>query len=144
MTAVGQQLIGTWRLVSWLRIESDGKRTEPLGPGSTGLITYTADGFMFAALMAPGRKPFAGTDPFGGAAEECHRAMSTGLSYCGRWRLDGDTLVHAVEMSMFPNWVGIEMVRTCRFEGDRAVVRTPPVDNNGVSVVFELVLRRAA
>jgi hypothetical protein len=143
MTEEGRQLIGTWRLASWTRIESDGKRSEPLGPGSTGLITYTADGFMFASLMAPNRKPFAGTDPFGGTAEECRGAMSTGLSYCGRWRLEGDRLVHAVEMSMFPNWVGAEMVRVCRFEGGRAVVRTLPVDNNGVTVVFELVLSRA-
>lgn len=143
MSDGGKQLIGTWRLDGWHRIEADGKRTEPLGPGATGLITYTADGFMFAALMAPGRKPFAGTDPFGGTAEECHRAMSTGLSYCGRWRLEGDRLVHAVEMSMFPNWVGAEMVRTCHFEGDRAVVRTLPIVNDGVSIVFELALRRA-
>jgi hypothetical protein len=99
---------------------------------------------MFATLMAPNRTAFAGPDPFGGSAEECRRAMATGLAYCGRWRLEGDRLVHAVEASMFPNWVGTEMVRTVRFERDRALVRTPEVDNGDGPAVFELVLRRAA
>jgi hypothetical protein len=144
MSAPAQRLIGTWRLAGWHRIGADGTRTEPLGPGATGLIAYTADGFMFATLTAPNRAPFAGGDPFGGTAEECRGAMATGLSYCGRWRVDGETLVHTVELSMFPNWAGIEMVRTLRFEGESAVVRTPPVDSDGGPVVFELVLRRAA
>jgi hypothetical protein len=138
------KLIGTWRLDAWHRIAADGARTEPLGPGANGLIAYTADGFMFATLTAPNRPPFAGPDPFGGDAEECRRAMATGLSYCGRWHLEGDRLVHRVELSMFPNWVGVEMVRTVIFESDRVVVRTPSVDNGDGPVVFELVLRKAA
>jgi hypothetical protein len=143
MTASAERLVGTWRLADWARVDADGKRTPPL-PGATGLITYTADGFMFATLTGPDRAPFAGTDPMGGTAEEAHRAMSSGLSYCGRWRMDGDRLVHNVELSMFPNWVGAEMTRTCRFEGDRAIVTTPPITDNGKTFVFELALKRAA
>ena len=107
-------------------------------------INYTADGFMFATLMGPNRAPFAGGDPMGGTAEETHRAMSTGLSYCGRWRMEGDRLFHNVELSMFPNWVGAEMTRTTRFDGDRAIVTTLPITDNGKTFVFELVLKRAA
>ena len=143
MTAAGQQLIGTWRLADWARVDADGKRTPAL-PGVTGLINYTADGFMFATLMGPNRAPFAGGDPMGGTAEETHRAMSTGLSYCGRWRMEGDRLFHNVELSMFPNWVGAEMTRTTRFDGDRAIVTTLPITDSGKTFVFELVLKRAA
>ena len=143
MTAHAERLVGTWRLDDWARVDADGKRTPPL-PGATGLITYTADGFMFATLMGANRAPFAGTDPMGGSPEETHRAMSTGLSYCGRWRMDGDRLIHNVELSMFPNWVGAEMTRNCRFDGGRAIVTTLPVTDNGKTFVFELVLKRAA
>lgn len=140
----GQQLIGTWRLVSWDRIDDSGKRTPALGPNTDGLITYTADGYMFGVLTAPNRKPFAGTDPFGGTAEECQNAMSTALAYCGRYRVDGDFVVHTVEMSMFPNWVGTDQRRIFRFEGDRIVLRTvQPIVRNGVATVVELVWRRA-
>jgi hypothetical protein len=136
------RLIGTWRLADWARVDADGTRTPPL-PGAKGLIAYTADGFMFATLMGANRAPFAGTDPMGGTAEEAHRAMSSGLSYCGRWRMEGDRLVHAVELSMFPNWVGAEMTRVVRFDGDRAVVTTLPITDKGKTFVFELVLTRA-
>ncbi len=143
MTAPAERLVGTWRLDDWARVDADGKRTPPL-PGATGLITYTADGFMFATLTGSGRKPFAGFDPMGGSAEETHHAMSTALSYCGRWRMEGDRLIHNVELSMFPNWVGAEMTRTTRFEGDRAYVTTLPITDNGKTFVFELVLKRAS
>jgi hypothetical protein len=35
------------------------------------------------------------------------------------------------------------MTRVVRFEGDRAVVTTPPIIDNGKTFVFELVLTRA-
>ena len=143
MPATPDQLIGTWRLVSWDRIEDGDKRIPALGPGADGLITYTTDGFMFGMLMAPNRKQFAGTDPFGGTVEECRQAMSTALAYCGRYRVDGDCVVHTVEMSMYPNWVGTEQRRAYRFDGDRVVLRTvQPIVRNGVSSVAELVWRR--
>jgi hypothetical protein len=144
MTAARDRLIGTWRLVNWLWIGDDGKQAEPMGPGTQGLITYTADGFMFASLMGANRKPFAGTNPFGGSPAETHAAMSTGLSYCARWRLDGERLVHTIEQSMFPNWVGTEMLRTCRFVGEHAEIATAPVVIDGASGFFKLVLKRAA
>lgn len=138
-----ERLVGTWRLVDWARIDADGTRTPPL-PGAKGLICYTADGFMFATLMGADRKAFAGFDPMGGTAEETRHAMSTALSYCGRWRMEGDRLFHNVELSMFPNWVGTEMTRTTRFEGDRAYVTTLPITDGGRTFVFELALTRAS
>ncbi len=143
MMITARQLIGTWRLVSWDRIDDSGRRPGPFGPDATGLITYTADGFMFGTLMAPGRTPFVGADPFGGTAEESRQALSSYLSYCGRYRVEDDSVVHTVEMSAFPNWTGEDQRRFVRFDGDRVVLRTPPIVRNGVSGVAELVWRRA-
>jgi len=137
MIDLAKKLVGTWRLADWARVDADGKRT-PIG-----LICYTADGFMFATLMGPNRKRFAGFDPMGGSAEETHHAMSTAMSYCGRWRMEGNRLFHNVELSMFPNWVGAEMTRTVRFDGDRAVVTTLPITDSGPPFTFELVLKPA-
>ena len=62
--------------------------------------------------------------------------MATALAYCGRYRVDGDCVVHTVEMSMYPNWVGTEQRRAYRFDGDRIVLRTvQPIVRNGVSSV---------
>lgn len=143
MTVTPEHLLGTWRLVSWVLTDSTGKQTTPAGPDPEGLLTYTADGFMFATLAAKGREPFAGADPLGGTPDECQRAMATCHSYCGRYRLDGDTVVHAVEMALFPNMVGTEQRRFLRIDGDRIVLRTPPMTRKGSSGVAELVWRRA-
>lgn len=68
--------------------------------------------------------------------------MSTGLSYYGRWWIEGDRIIHAVELSVFPNWVGTEQVRFFRFEDDRVVLRTPPTLRRGSSGFAELTWRR--
>jgi hypothetical protein len=137
-----EHLVGTWRLESWYRIDGD-QRVPRFGPGATGLLTYTADGYMFAALQDGGRKPFAGPDPYGGTAEECKAAMATGHSYCGRWRIEGDAILHDVELSVFPNWVGSEQIRYFRFDGDRMILRTPPTTRRGSTGYAELTWRRA-
>ena len=143
MVDTAKRLIGTWRLESWSITDGDGKTTHPLGPDAKGLLTYTADGFMFAFLAAPLRTPFAGNDPLGGSAAETHAAMSSCHGYCGTWQIVGETGVHAVEMALFPNMVGTQQVRFWRFDGERVVLRTPPMTRKGASGIAELVWSRA-
>ena len=139
-----EQFIGTWRLVSWHLEDGAGKRHQPMGPNPIGLLTYTADGFMFATLMAPDRARFAGEDPLGGSPAECQKALSTCHSYCGRYRLEADSVVHTVELAAFPNMVGTEQRRFFRFEGDLLKLTTPPMTRKGASGVATLVWKRAS
>src|SRR4051812_30817019 len=113
-----EQFIGTWRLVSWTLEDGAGKRHQPMGAHPVGLLAYTADGYMFATLMMPERKRFAGADPLGGSAEEAQAALSSCHSYCGRYRFEDGAVVHTVEAAAFPNMVGTEQRRFYRFEGD--------------------------
>ncbi|MBI1777387.1 MAG: lipocalin-like domain-containing protein [Proteobacteria bacterium] len=141
--ARAMDFMGTWRLVSWILDDGAGTRHEPMGPNPIGLLTYTSDGYMFGTLMAPGREKFAGNDPLGGSEAECHKAMSTCHSYCGRYRLDGDSVVHSVELAVYPNMVGSEQRRFFRFEGELLKLRTPPMTRKGQSGIAELTWRRA-
>jgi hypothetical protein len=143
MAAKPEQFIGTWRLVSWHLDDGAGKRHLPMGPNPIGLLTYTEDGFMFASLMTPERERFAGADPLGGSAGECQAAMSTCHSYCGRYRLDGDSVVHTVELALYPNMIGTEQRRFYRFEGELLKLTTPPMTRKGASGTAELTWRRA-
>ncbi len=144
MTATPETFIGTWRLLSWVITDGEGKKTEPMGPAPWGLLTYAADGYMFAMLGADPstRARFAGSDPLAGTPEEAQRAMSTCHSYCGRWRIDGDSLVHTVEGALWPNMVGTEQVRHYRFDGDRVILKTPPMTRKGASGIAELTWTR--
>ena len=144
MTAKPEQFVGTWRLLSWTITDGDGKVSEPMGPTPWGLLIYSADGYMTAMLGAqPATRPrFAGSDPLGGSPEETHRAMSTVHSYCGAWKIDGETVVHTVEGALWPNMVGTRQVRHYRFEDGKVVLKTPPLTRKGTSGIAELTWRR--
>jgi hypothetical protein len=88
-------------------VREHGTISYPLGRDAVGVIVYTDDGYMFVAIMCPDRQPFAAGDLLKGSGEEKARAAETYVSYCGRYELHGDTVIHHVELSLFPNWSGV-------------------------------------
>jgi Lipocalin-like domain len=54
-------------------------------------------------------------------------AAGTYVSYCGRYEFHGDTVVHHVELSLFPNWVGVEQERLVEVRGNRMTLSTLPI-----------------
>lgn len=110
-----ERFVRTWRLVSWENRDQDTGEVEyPLGSDAVGFIRYTADAHVFVHIMAADRANLPGDDLFGGSDAEAARAMRTQVSYCGRYQLDGEHVVHRVDVASFPNWVGSEQRR--RFE----------------------------
>jgi hypothetical protein len=138
-------LVGTWRLVSWENRSADGAISYPLGRDAVGLITYTDDGFMSVAIMRADREPFAAEDLLGGTSEEKARASETYVSYSGRYVFRGDRVIHHVELSLFPNWSGVEQERLVEVTGNRLTLRTSPLLLGGIErsarVVWERVQR---
>jgi hypothetical protein len=121
-------LIGTWRLVSWEnRSVVDGEVSYPLGKDAVGYIMYGQDGYMSVAIMRPDRAKFAAEDLFGGGAEERAQAAGTYVSYCGRYEFRGDTVIHRIELSLFPNWIGVEQERLVEVTGNRLILSTRPI-----------------
>src|SRR5581483_8851148 len=110
-----ERLLGSWTLMSWQIPGPDGAPHYPLGQNAEGLLVYAPDGYMFAALMTPGRPGFLGADPLAGSDAECASAMHGYHTYCGRWRLETDRVIHTVTMALFPNMIGSEQVRFFRF-----------------------------
>ena len=133
-------LVGTWRLVSWEnRSVVDGRVSYPLGEAAVGYIMYGEDGHVSVTISRPDRAKFATEDLLGGDAEERARAAGTYVSYCGRYEFRGDTVVHRVELSLFPNWVGIEQERLVEIEGNRLTLSTRPILLGGVQRTAHLI-----
>ena len=136
-------LIGTWRLVSWEnRSVADGGVSHPLGRDAVGYIMYGRDGYMSVAISRPDRARFAAGDLLGGSAEERARSAETYVSYCGRYEFRGETVVHFVELSLFPNWVGAEQERLVEVAGDRLTLSTRPMVLGGVLRTASLTWER--
>jgi hypothetical protein len=132
-------LIGTWRLLSWENRSVGGEISYPLGKDAVGYIMYGRDGYMSVAIMRPDRAKFAAGDLLSGSAQERARAAGTYVSYCGRYEFRGDTVVHRVELSLFPNWVGVEQERLVEVKGNRLTLSTRPILLGGVQRTAHLI-----
>jgi hypothetical protein len=135
-------LVGTWRLISWENRSSDGQISYPLGTGPRGYITYSEDGYMFVAIMRPDRTKFSAGDLLRGTAEEKAHAAETYVSYCGRYDFRGETVIHHVELSLFPNWVGVDQERLVEVRGNRLTLSTRPTLFAGLQQTAHLVWER--
>jgi hypothetical protein len=144
MNMSDSRFLGSWKLVSWRISAEEGGWRYPLGRNAKGLLVYAPDGYMFAALMAAGRPDFLGSDPLAGSAYECLTAMHSYHTYCGRYRLEEDRVLHTVEMCLCPNLLGSVQTRYYRFDGENLVLSTPPLTRAGTTGTAELVWRRAA
>ncbi|MDP9363809.1 MAG: lipocalin-like domain-containing protein [Chloroflexota bacterium] len=132
---MSQSVVGTWRLKRWEARDADGNVAYPLGPDAVGYLVYTPDGHVSVAMMRADRPPFAGDDLLGGTPEELAAAAAGYVAYCGRYEVRGDgAVVHRVELSLFPNWVGSEQVRFAAVAGDELTITTRPLRIGGETV----------
>jgi len=134
--------VGTWRLISWEDETEAGEKRSPFGPNPNGYIMYSADGYMSVVLCFADRARFAADDPFGGTPAEEVSAYESYSSYCGRYEVQADRVIHHVELSWFPNWHGIDQIRFYRFDGNRLILTTPQMLINGQKRVSRLVWER--
>jgi hypothetical protein len=142
-----EQLIGAWKLVSYVGHPVDGSAPFfPLGEHPSGIILYTPDGFMSAQLMSDGRAPFASGDWFEATLEEYRAEASTYIAYSGRFEVDEEkkTLTHSMFVSLFPNWIGQTQPRVVAIEGDKLHLATEsPTRSRGRLAMSRLTWRRA-
>lgn len=129
-------LVGTWRLVEWTFSVNGQRQRKPFGGDPVGLLTYTADGHMSATLMRRDRPRLDTTTLSAAPAGERALIAAGYVAYAGPYRRNGDTVVHEVEVSLFPNWVGGEQVRQIEWvendEGGRDLeLSTPPEPTDG-------------
>jgi hypothetical protein len=85
-----------------------------------------------------GRKPLS----VAAGKEEQAEAFKTFLAYAGRYTLSGEKVSHHVEVSSIQNYVGKDLVRTVKFQGDQITLVTPPTRLNGKTQTIELIWRR--
>jgi Lipocalin-like domain len=138
------RLVGGWRLRSWVSIADDGAEARPMGEAPDGVLAYTADN-MVVGIMSPADRPrFVTDDVTGGTAEEQAAAFATFIAYGGRYEIDGDTVIHTVESSLFPNWIGTQQRRrfTLSDDGRTLTLTSPPLVLGGTRRVQRLTWSR--
>lgn len=116
MRATEHPIVGGWELVSWTITLGD-MMTYPFGKRPTGRILYTSDGQMSATIARSDRPRMSHPVPAKAPEDEKLAAFDSYFSYGGRFHIDGDEVVHHVELSLNPNFVGSEQRRRMAFDG---------------------------
>lgn len=113
-------LIGSWTLDNWAISYSDSdKLSYPFGDDPEGLIVYTHAGWMTAVISRSDRESFPEDIALRSLPDATlAKAYKSFFQYAGPFRIEGDTAVHTVAMSLNPNFVGSEQRRKFVFDGD--------------------------
>lgn len=138
----GFSLTGIWSLESCELETSGGEISYPFGIAPVGYIMYSHDGFMSVVIMSAGRQRFAANDILGGTSQEKIAAIDTYLSYSGRYETTQERVLHRIEVSLFPNWVGTTQERIVALHGDSLQLSTDPQVINGRPQTARLVWKR--
>ncbi|WP_345776293.1 lipocalin-like domain-containing protein [Luteimonas salinisoli] len=111
--------MGTWRLVSYdVEVRSTGERFPAMGEHPAGYTIFSPEGRVWFMLAGDGRQP-------GDSDREMAQLLETLIAYTGRYRIEGDDWVTAVDVAWNPAWVGTEQRRQFVLDGDRLQVLTP-------------------
>jgi len=132
-------LLGTWFLRAAYAIGPDGERLHDVyGVRPSGVIHYSDDGRMMALITHGGRTRLDGDRQ---AAPQAQRAQAykSSIAYAGRFTLEAGWILHHIDISTYPNWVGTTLRRTLHFEHGDAVLTTAPQMQDGVETVLKLV-----
>jgi Lipocalin-like domain len=136
-------IVGTWRLQSFVReVAATGQRYNEFGEHPDGYISYLPDGRMHAILVTNSRPKPAGLVP---ADNEKIELFGTMIAYAGTYKVEGEKVVHNVEISWNQSWTGTQQIRFFQLEGDKltiatAVAKSPRDGREGRTVViFEKV-----
>ena len=135
-------LVGTWKLLDYSFLHENGTLEKPWGTEVEGILIYSTEGYMSGNLMHRRRKRPEPQREVAGEIGERIRGSRNYIAYAGRYTMEGDTVTHHVEVSLFPNWIGLPQLRYYKLAGDKLVLSTPMTLVKGEKLVGQLTWKR--
>ena len=139
---------GTWRLLEYTFHHEDGAIERPWGDEVSGYLLYTPQGYMSANLSPAHRnwrfrrarlKAEVPAAEEGGMVRLARRGVPRDyIAYSGRFELKDGMIIHHVEVSLFPHWVGFPQHRYYQFTEDQLILRTSSINSGRRRVVAQL------
>jgi hypothetical protein len=119
-------LKGTWKLDSFTGTDEDGAVIDMMGPGATGFICYSGDGWVSVQIAGAGRPRYDIPDVAGGTAEQTLAAARSLFAYAGPFEVDEENgiVYHNLQFSLIPNWIGSRQKRYIGRESENVLVLT--------------------
>jgi hypothetical protein len=124
--SVQQALLGTWRLLSYVREElPSGAKSDVMGAHPSGYINYGREGRMIVIIVGSDRKKPAGAVA---TPDEAQALIKSMLAYAGTYSIDSQakTITHHIDISWDQSRAGTDHVRSYTLEGNRFTLTTDP------------------
>ena len=117
-------LKGTWRLDTFTATDAEGQTIEVMGPGATGFICYSDDGWMSVQILKAGRLRYDVPTIEGGTDEQALSAARGIFAYAGKFTVDEENAIvyHHLEFACVPNWIGTAQKRYITKESDDVLI----------------------
>ncbi len=139
-----KQLVGNWTLVSFTEQQPDGEWVDALGPHARGCISYWPTGHMQVLIGSLDRPRFTGEWNKIPDVEKAH-CLDRMVAYSGRFTIDGERLLHHVEVCWIPNWEGRDLVRLPSFPSStQLLLRTEAAQQGRPRPMQEVLWERAS
>src|SRR5688500_10735342 len=84
-SALKEQLVGTWLLVSWEQKKGDGSKVERYGPNPKGVAFFDAGGRYIITVMRSDRANYASNALWQGTVEENKATADGTITYFGTY-----------------------------------------------------------
>lgn len=121
---LARRLLGVWELLAFQRLMDGQVIGDALGPSPVGRLTYESGGYVSALLMMHDRPWREGRAFLNAPEAERGAAALRFIGYSGRYGLRGRTVVHHVDISLYPDHVGTDLVREVDWSGEDLVLLT--------------------
>ena len=138
---INQQFVGSWELQEWITESKYGKKEFPLGADAIGQIKYESNGTMSVMIMKNNRPQLLSEDPLQGHPDEGVIAFKGFIGYTGNYEvnLNSKQVVHTINISSFPNWVGQNQIRKFEFNDDKLTLSTDFIGPNKHKLVWSKI-----
>jgi hypothetical protein len=137
---IDNNFLGTWKLISWYFKHENGEVNYPFGEDAIGYLIYTANSYMSVHIMSANRPMY--VDSNSPTPEEILAIADTCLTYCGKYEILADKIIHYPEVSTEPTMVGVAQERFFEIRDNTILLSTPPFEMNGVQTTSHLVWQR--
>jgi len=112
-------LIGTWKLISDKQVKADGSSSDLYGSSPLGQLIHDSHAHMSVHLLAPGLTKCGTQDRRKCSDSAARSAFDNYLGYWGRFKISagGKSVVHIIEGSSAPDWIGTSQERFFELSG---------------------------
>lgn len=138
---------GIWHLLDVNFYNVNNEIVKLYGQAPRGMIMYDARGYMAVQIMQRDRPPLPKSRTAQNALDDYVKILRGYIAYFGTYDVDetARTVTHHLQGSLFPDWVGTDLLRHYEFLNDdrKLILTTAPSALRGETLRGELIWQRA-